>query len=151
MEPENNTRIPNKKRGRPRTLTGYKRLKAICGARNGADMIGSCMRLHPEHSAAWLQCADKREISMTALAYLARFSHERQVELFDTFRTLGARGAKRYVECLTRPPTPEQIAERILNWIGHEFPSVACEKVGEGLEIAAVSVKTAAERHRRRP
>jgi hypothetical protein len=51
---------------------------------------------------------------------------------------LGSRGAKRYVECLTRPPTVSDMALKIIKWVGREFPSMPASDVAEALDDASI-------------
>lgn len=141
----NNGRNPTKKRGcPPKELSTRKHMTDMLGTRNKADMTmavvhGLAEDLKDELSAM----ADRKETSLTVLAYVARFPHEQQREMFETLNRLGARGAKRYVECLTRPPTIEQMGERIARWLAKEFPSLSFEKMVAGCQKAADLLKAA--------
>jgi hypothetical protein len=92
-------------------------------------------RLCPELEARTKEIVS-RPGGLTVLAYAARFPHDEQPEMFELFRKIGARAAKRYVECVMRPPTSETIAVRLLAWLDREFPPVARSLKCEALELA---------------
>jgi hypothetical protein len=140
----NNGRNPTKKRGRPKKeFSVRKYMTRQMGSRNQGDMIAStCRGLAEDLREELLPQADQGgKINLTMLAYLARFPHEEQREMLELFKALGARGAKRYVECLTRPPSPEEMAKRILRWVTREFPSVPPEDLTRALELVTIVAK----------
>jgi hypothetical protein len=137
-----NGRNPTKKRGRPKKrirIRDY--MTGMLGSRNQADMIAGCARLDPRVQEELLPLAGKNydrkaETTATVLAYLARFPPEQQREMFPILNRLGSRGAKRYVECLTHPPTAEQIGERVARWMVREFPSLSFDEAIAGCKEA---------------
>jgi hypothetical protein len=138
--PSNIVRNPTKKRGRPKKETSaHKAMAGLCGARNGADMLSAVLHGMPKDlQAELLPLADRKEVSVTVLAYVARFPPDQQREMFEVLRPLGARGAKRYVECLTRPPSAMQMGHRIARWAVREFPSLTFDDIAAGLRKALV-------------
>ncbi len=116
------------KRGRPQKTYNRHRLgRVLGGGRNRADLVAAWLRLDPRHRDEWLRLADAKQIHGTTLAYLARLPVEDQAVFLSTFRKQGARWAKRFVECLTQPPSHATIAERLLVFARREFPSLVVE------------------------
>lgn len=138
----NNRRNPTKKRGRPpKEYNRHAFAKIIGTGRNMADMVHAVVRgLEPSLQDELLPLADVGKTTMTVLAYVARYPYAEQRAMFEELNALGSRGAKRYVECLTRPPTTVAIAQRILRWITREFPSLSRKDVALGLRVAAVAL-----------
>jgi hypothetical protein len=86
--------------------------------------------------------ADVGKTTLTVLAYVARFPEGQQRAMFEKLNRLGSRGAKRYVECLTRPPTAEQIGRRVARWVSREFPALPIDQVVEGVREALFSLQS---------
>ena len=125
------------KRGRPRDEERRDAI-AICGNRNSADMWLSVSRgLNPKLEKKLMAMVAEGKTTMTVLAYLAKFPHDQQEERFKVLNLLGARGAKRYVECLTKPPSVTDMARRIHLWVFREFPCVPPEDVTAALRLTA--------------
>ena len=141
--PSNICRTPTKKRGRPKKeATIRERMMVCCPTRNNADMvIAVADHLDKDLWAEVAPLADRKEVSMTVLAYVARFPQNQQREMFKVLRKLGARGAKRYVECLTRPPSAMQMGHRIARWAVREFPSLTFDDIAAGLRKALVCLE----------
>ena len=78
--PSNIVRNPTKKRGRPKKETSaHKAMAGLCGARNGADMLSAVLHGMPKDlQAELLPLADRKEVSVTVLAYVARFPPDQQ-------------------------------------------------------------------------
>ena len=125
----NKSRNPTKKRGRPpHPLGGLRKyLTGVVGSRNRADMVMMCKGLAPDlhdelmSKASWGR-KKGTETTVGVVAYLARLPHAEQREAFEMFKQMGARFAKRYVECLNRPPSVNQMVKRIVRWLTTEFP-----------------------------
>ena len=143
MSEANNGRNPTKKRGRPKKAIRVREyMTGVCGSRNKADMISAIDHgLSEELQAELMPLANAGKLSTTILAYVGRFPPERQREMFTLFNRLGARGAKRYVECLTRPPTDAQAAERMVGWATREFPALTFEQLADALRLASHVVR----------
>src|SRR5262249_26300000 len=105
---DNSGRIPTKKRGRPKQeLSKRREMAKALGSRNAADMASAVLAgLDPELREELLPLAGGKKTTSTILGYVARFPLEKQRAMFNKLNRLGARAAKRYVECLTRPPAP---------------------------------------------
>jgi hypothetical protein len=91
--------------------------------------------------AELLKLATEGKTTVTVLAYVARFPSDQQREMFEVLNELGSRGAKRYVECLTCPPSESDMAMRIIRWVGREFPSIASQQTAEALRLAALALE----------
>jgi len=98
--------------------------------------------LVPELKAEVLPLAANKRGMLTILAYVARFAEGTQREAYEVLGPLGARGAKRFVECNIKPPTVEDMVRRISGWLTREFPprvvdmedlASACKLVAENL------------------
>jgi hypothetical protein len=100
-------------------------------------MSRAASRLDPTLAAELAELLERGETTLTVLAYLARFPRDRQRAAFDGLQALGARGAKRLVECVTRPPTVPVMAERIIRWVRREFPPVDPREVAAACRLAA--------------
>lgn len=129
-------RTPKKRRGRPSSIERT-RLLAVVG-RNMADMTMAATYLDPGLKAELSPQVKEGQLSMTLLAYIGRFPREQQREMLERLRPLGARAAKRYVECQTRPPDEAVIATRLLSWLGREFPGVDRHMIVSALDLAAI-------------
>jgi hypothetical protein len=116
----------------------------VFGSRNKADMSIAVMHgLAPAIRDELLARADRGEVSMTTLAYLARLVPAEQVVLAEHFVKNGARGSKRFIECLTRPPDEAAIAKRVLGFVAREYPAgpVAPRLVAAALHRAARAIE----------
>jgi hypothetical protein len=142
----NNGRNPTKKRGRPKkTVNRHGLGKMVGGTRHTADMINAVNhRLAPELQHL-VELADEGKTTLGVLAYVARFPPDQQGRMFDVLNPLGTRGAKRYVECLTKPPTDRDVAHRLLGWLAREFPAVPDSVIEDGLKRALAAWRVATE------
>jgi hypothetical protein len=100
-------------------------------------MSRAASRLDPTLAAELAKLLERGETTLTVLAYVARFPKAQQREAFEHLQGLGARGAKRFVECVTRPPTVPTMAERIARWARREFPPVNASEIAEACRLAA--------------
>jgi hypothetical protein len=141
-------RNPTKKRGRPLSATSRRALAVPHGQtpRNRIDMARAARRLDPTRAAELTELLERGETTLTVLAYVARFPKDQQWEAFEHLQGLGARGAKRFVECVTRPPTVPAMAERIVRWARREFPPVDPSEVAEACRLAASRLEEQAVR-----
>jgi hypothetical protein len=159
----NNARNPKKKRGRPKLATTfYKTFVSILHKRNQVDMIESFRRgcRDEELSRELLALADAKKTTATVLAYVARFPADQQRTAFEMLNKLGSRAAKRYVECHTSPPSPQQMEERLYALVLREFPlgpvnpqrlAMACVGVADRLyRIAETAAKQDEEEKRKK-
>lgn len=136
-------RIPNKKRGRPSGPTAYKIMLDRYG-RNQADMLSAVSdRLAPDLRDELFELVDRNKTSLTTLAYVARFPHTHQRQAFDKLNGMGARAAKRYVECVAKPPEVQEIARRIVRFVAREFPPVDTADIVAALRDAADRLEAA--------
>jgi hypothetical protein len=121
--------------------SGRGALRAHFSSRNRADMMAAMLRglsddLWPEAERA----LGAGKGSLTILGYVARFPPDEQRRMYELFQELGARGAKRYVECLANPPSPAAMAQRVKRWIAREFPTSEGSELAAALRIAAASL-----------
>jgi hypothetical protein len=132
-------RNPTQKRGRPPSATRRRALAVPHGQvpRNRIDMAHAARRLDPTLAAELGELLERGETTLTVLAYVARFPREQQREAFEHLQGLGSRGAKRFVECVTRPPTVPAMSARILQWVRREFPPVDSCEIAEACRLAA--------------
>jgi hypothetical protein len=100
-------------------------------------MASAARQLEPTLATEVSELLASGETTLTVLACVARFPKAQQREAFDHLQALGSRGAKRFVECVTRPPTVPNIAERIVRWVRREFPPVDPSEVAEACRLAA--------------
>jgi hypothetical protein len=131
----NSVRNPSKKPGRPKLkFTANKHIEATCGSRNVADMAMAVVRrLDKDLYETVRPLLAARATTLTVLAYVARYPHDQQAEVFLMLNRLGSRGAKRFVECSTRPPSATTIAEKIVTFVNREFPGVHPDLIAEAL------------------
>jgi hypothetical protein len=136
---DSESRNPTKTVGRPPSATSRRALAVPHGdvPRNQIDLTRAASRLDPTLAAELGELLERGETTLTVLAYLARFPRHRQRAAFVDLQALGARGAKRLVECVSRPPTVPVMAERIVRWVRREFPPVDPSEVAAACRLAA--------------
>jgi hypothetical protein len=127
----------------PPSATSHRALAVPHGQapRNQIDMTRAARRLDSALAAELGELLAGGETTLTVLAYVARFPKDQQREAFEHLQPLGARGAKRFVECVTHPPTVPTMAERIARWVRREFPPVDPSEVAEACRLAARSLE----------
>jgi hypothetical protein len=104
--------------------------------RNSADMLVAGLRGLAPGLAEELRTRARNgewHYSETLLAYLGRFPHARQREVFKGLVSMGVRRAKRLVENQIRPPSQETVASSVAAFLDREFPGVEADTLREAL------------------
>ena len=113
-------------------------------SRNNADMHTAVGRfMEPSLRDELLQAVTRGETTMTVLAYVARFPHDEQRLAFERLNPLGARGAKRWMENMLRPPSSDKVVSSVLAFLAREFPAVEVETLEAALVDAARRLESA--------
>lgn len=132
----NNSRIPTKKRGRPKRdkpdplrQMGMSKDQAIA-----TKLIYTNM--DADLGAELYELLKQGKTTMTVMQATARFPREQQRETFEKLQKMGARASKRLIEQHNKPASSAQIAASVWNFIRREFPASSAEQIAEGLEQA---------------
>lgn len=123
-------RNPTKRRGRPPVMseTRDQQARAFRWPRNQLDAHRAVMlNVDRDFARELLQLVDEKKTTMTVVQQVARFPREDQRAAFALLNRLGARAAKRWVECQINPPTREQMAGRLVAWARREFPTATVD------------------------
>ncbi|HUY32864.1 MAG TPA: hypothetical protein VMV69_08790 [Pirellulales bacterium] len=142
----NSVRNPNKKRGRPRGTNGARKFwqdSSRRAGRNYADMLSAIVHgiADKDLKSELLRLADTGDTTLTTLAYVARFPHDRQRDAFNMLNGMGARAAKRWVECVENPPGVQKIANVVAMFLAREFPPVEHATLAEALRLLANTIE----------
>jgi hypothetical protein len=143
---DNNGRTPTKKRrGRPPVwMNRLAMAKQVGFTRHQADMTSAALAgLAPGLHDRWLPLLDKKETTFTIIGCVARFPHERQEQMFEHFQGIGTRAAKRFVECMRKPPARGVVAKRTLAWLLREFPTLSMADLLQGMELLVYGMRRA--------
>jgi hypothetical protein len=134
-----------RKRGRPKADPPSFRQHQLSNGgqpRNQVDIFQAILeRMDDDLRRELLTLVDQKKSSLTVVQYVARFPREQQREAFDHLNRLGARGAKRYVECLRRRPSVAEMAMRIRRWARREFPHLSDHELALALAKASIDAK----------
>ena len=72
---------------------------------------------------------------------VASFAPSQQREAFTLMNSIGARAAKRWIQCQRNPPTCERMADRIVQGAAREFPAVPLGDLAQALLLASDGVE----------